>query len=122
MKPTHIPVIFIITIIISRTALFANSNRLSEALEKAEDNSVELQKVLDHYQDDSLKYQAAAFLIFNWNTTDCFHNRICSMNKEQVPCFAYRMLNQVPQSSVRVVKAVQNHAQHNNIKSSTDIG
>jgi hypothetical protein len=65
MKPTHIPAIFIITIIISCSALLADDNRLSEALEKAGDNSVELQKVLDHYQDDSLEYQAAVFLISN---------------------------------------------------------
>jgi hypothetical protein len=38
---------------------------LERALESAENNRVELEKVLDHYAHDSLKYKAACFLIEN---------------------------------------------------------
>ncbi len=42
-----------------------NQNRLEEALRQAGNNRAELEKVLSHYQNDSLKYQAAVFLIEN---------------------------------------------------------
>jgi hypothetical protein len=40
-------------------------NRLSVALRFAGENRGELEKVLDHYQDDTLKYKSACFLIEN---------------------------------------------------------
>lgn len=39
--------------------------RVSEALSMAKDNSKELQKVLQHYRGDSVKYRAAVYLIEN---------------------------------------------------------
>ena len=39
------------------------SDQLNRSLELAEDNRVELEKVLDHYKGDHLKYQAAEYLI-----------------------------------------------------------
>lgn len=39
--------------------------RLEEVLSLPLANKEELQKVLDHYKDDSLKYQAVCFLIRN---------------------------------------------------------
>ena len=41
------------------------SDSLEEALNLAGDNREELEKVLEHFKDDSLKYQAAKFLIEN---------------------------------------------------------
>ena len=43
----------------------SNKNRLQYALELSGDNRPELEKVLAHYRDDSLKYVAACFLIEN---------------------------------------------------------
>ena len=43
----------------------SNNNRLQYALELSGDNRPELEKVLAHYRDDSLKYVAACFLIEN---------------------------------------------------------
>lgn len=43
----------------------APHNALEEALEHAGENRNELEYVLDHYKDDSLKYKAAVFLIEN---------------------------------------------------------
>lgn len=43
----------------------SKKDRLSVALEMAEDNRIELEKVLVYYKNDSLKYRAACFLIEN---------------------------------------------------------
>ncbi|MDR2954689.1 MAG: discoidin domain-containing protein [Prevotella sp.] len=43
----------------------SNKSHLEYALEKAGDNRIELEEVLSHYQDDSLKLRAAIFLIEN---------------------------------------------------------
>lgn len=40
-------------------------DRLEYALEFAGENKRELEKVLEYYSDDSLKYRAACFLIVN---------------------------------------------------------
>ena len=40
-------------------------DRLQYALEFAGKNRIELEKVLEHYKSDSLKYRAACFLIKN---------------------------------------------------------
>jgi hypothetical protein len=42
-----------------------NENRLEETLSLADHNRGELEKVLNHYQDNPLKYKAAVFLIEN---------------------------------------------------------
>jgi len=42
-----------------------SSSALDRALDMAGDNRIELEKVLDHFKDDSLKYKAAVFLIEN---------------------------------------------------------
>ena len=42
-----------------------NKSRLSQALVYADSNRSELEKVLNHYKHDSLKYRAACFLIEN---------------------------------------------------------
>lgn len=47
----------------------------SHVLSKAGQNKAELQKVLDHYQGDSLKYQAACFLIANMDAHYCYASK-----------------------------------------------
>jgi hypothetical protein len=42
-----------------------NESDLEQALEYAEKNRPELERVLEHYRGDSLKYEAAVFLIKN---------------------------------------------------------
>ena len=42
-----------------------SSSALDRALDMAGDNRIELEKVLEHFKDDSLKYKAAVFLIEN---------------------------------------------------------
>ena len=44
---------------------FQEDNRLEQALQFAGTNRPELEKVLEHYEGDSLKYKAAKFLIMN---------------------------------------------------------
>lgn len=57
----------VINIIVAITALWGCSSptKLDKALSQAGDNRNELQHVLDHYSNDSLKYAAAVFLIEN---------------------------------------------------------
>lgn len=49
------------------------NNKLDFSLHQAKGNRVELEKVLNHYKNDSLKYKAATFLIENMN--GCFSIR-----------------------------------------------
>lgn len=64
-------IIFFETIIILLCMLYSckNKNTLDNVLNKANDNRLELLKVIDHYQNtdnkDSLKLKAALFLIEN---------------------------------------------------------
>ncbi len=55
----------IITSIICSCQIAETDNQLEYALELAKDNRQEMEKVLDHFSDDSVKYEAAAFLIRN---------------------------------------------------------
>lgn len=58
----------ILLLLLLSWGLYACSNHedyLEEALEMADSNRVELEKVLSHYKNDSLKYEAACFLIEN---------------------------------------------------------
>ena len=57
----------VINITVAITALWGCSSptKLDKALSQAGDNRDELQHVLDHYSNDSLKYAAAVFLIEN---------------------------------------------------------
>lgn len=45
------------------SCIFQTKDLLTEVLDSAGDNRAELEKVLNHYQEDSLKYRAACFLI-----------------------------------------------------------
>lgn len=56
--------IFTITMLASCT-LFDTDTQLEDALAMAGENRSELEKVLDHYENDSLKLEAAKFLISN---------------------------------------------------------
>ncbi|CEN36743.1 hypothetical protein [Capnocytophaga cynodegmi] len=51
----------------------SENNKLEFSLQQAKGNRIELEKVLNHYKNDSLKYKAATFLIENMN--GCFSNR-----------------------------------------------
>lgn len=55
--------LFLIVLIACSTC--ANDSSLEQALTSAGSNRVELEKVLNHYKHDSLKYYAAKFLIEN---------------------------------------------------------
>ena len=57
--------ILVFTICIMASCSFGET--LEETLNKAGENRIELEKVLSHYKNDSLKYQAACFLIENMN-------------------------------------------------------
>ncbi len=59
---THI-YLFVLLIIAASCGNVKTSERLEEALEMARDNRSELEQVLQHYADDSLKWEAARFLI-----------------------------------------------------------
>lgn len=54
----------ILSVVICFVACHAD-RRMEQVLELSGDNRAELQKVLDHYKGDSLKYEAACFLIEN---------------------------------------------------------
>lgn len=56
--------IFIISICLLSACNYV-PNRLEQALEQAGANRAELEKVLRHYESDTLKYRAACFLIEN---------------------------------------------------------
>lgn len=45
----------------------SENNKLEFSLQQAKGNCIELEKVLNHYKNDSLKYKAATFLIKNMN-------------------------------------------------------
>lgn len=47
------------------TCSCSGNRRLQFALEFAGDNRTELEKVLEHYKDNTLKYKVACFLIEN---------------------------------------------------------
>ena len=64
---------------------------LERALREAGDNRMELEKVLAYYRDDTLKYQAACFLIENMpdqyavlplDSTDTYARALLSLDKE----------------------------------------
>ena len=58
--------LFWITLLISSLVSchnFKEDRQLSFALERAGENRRELEQVLEHYKNDSLKYRAACFLI-----------------------------------------------------------
>ena len=60
--------LFWITLLISSLVSchnFKEDRQLSFALERAGENRRELEQVLEHYKNDSLKYRAACFLIKN---------------------------------------------------------
>ena len=57
--------LFMLLISITAFAAHQQIKSLEKALQRAGKNRYELQKVLDHYRTDSLKYQAACFLIKN---------------------------------------------------------
>lgn len=57
-------VLFIVGILLL-TVCCSDNERLNASLKQAGKNSVELQKVLDHYKNDKEKYRAARFLIEN---------------------------------------------------------
>ncbi|WP_236974536.1 hypothetical protein [Membranihabitans maritimus] len=54
-----------LTLILSTCGNQDLSDELEKALSLATDNQLELEKVLDHYSEDHLKYQAAEYLITN---------------------------------------------------------
>lgn len=64
---------------------------MERALREAGDNRMELEKVLAYYRDDTLKYQAACFLIENMpdqyavlplDSTDTYARALLSLDKE----------------------------------------
>lgn len=61
MKWNHVCLLVFLLLICS----CSRGNRLKFALEFAGDNRSELEKVLEHYKDSALKYEAACFLIEN---------------------------------------------------------
>lgn len=62
-KSTYFVILFYIFILIS--CISTNDHALAKALELAGTNRPELEAVLEHYRDDSLKLEAARFLIRN---------------------------------------------------------
>ncbi len=64
MKLRHLFIISATSVFVGCTALDAD-NRLEEVLAMADSNRIEMEKVLDHYEGDSMKMKAAKFLICN---------------------------------------------------------
>lgn len=56
---------FLIVVFLSLFSCMGTVDRLEWALTLAGENRTELEKVLQYYKDDSLKYKAACFLIEN---------------------------------------------------------
>lgn len=107
--------VFIIFVLLS-AGCFHKPNRLEEALAFAGENRAELEKVLEHYKEDSLKYRAACFLIENmprwygyegWQL-DTLHSLMAkqrqgiltTQEKQKWKKFDYRTLNKVYDAKV----------------------
>lgn len=81
---------------------------LERALREAGDNRMELEKVLAYYRDDTLKYQAACFLIENMpdqyavlplDSTDTYARALLSLDKEES-----RQLGNIPFACGRCIR------------------
>ena len=67
-KNIYILIIFTTTVL----SCFGDNEGVKNVLVKAGANRVELEKVLEHYRNDNLKYQAACFLIANMDAHFCY--------------------------------------------------
>lgn len=65
------------------------SNNLEDALSAAKINRIELEKVLNHYSNDSLKYEAACFLIKNMVFHFYYDGKELTKYRKYFSCFPY---------------------------------
>ena len=65
MNRVRMTIIWSLSIVFFVSCESAGDKRLDFALEQAGKNRIELEKVLNYYQNDSLKLEAARFLIRN---------------------------------------------------------
>ena len=83
-------VFLILTIFISACS---SSNQLEYALERAQTNRPEMEKVLCHYTDSEIKYRAAQYLISNMPAS--FGNLLQTKEALQPLYTAYDSINQM---------------------------
>ena len=79
--------LFWITLLISSLVSchnFKEDRQLSFALERAGENRRELEQVLEHYKNDSLKYRAACFLIKNMPGHYSYCGKITNTYNKQI--------------------------------------
>ncbi len=86
---TILPIILIV-IVSSNCAFAVNSNptypaNVSNALDSAGENRVELEKVLSIYRNDSLKYEAACYLIGNMPGHSYVTYKLVDTNNVEIP-------------------------------------
>ena len=66
---------FCIPFLFALLACTNETKQLDIALQQAKDNKEELEKVLTHFENDSLKYRAACFLIENMPYHDYYEGK-----------------------------------------------
>lgn len=74
---------FLFSVSFLTSCFFKEDKSLSFALEAAGENRCELEKVLDHYKDDSLKQEAARFLIRNMVYHQTYREVIVSAGQQK---------------------------------------
>lgn len=81
--------IWVLFIILCAVSCTHDNQRLEAALSLAGENRAELEKVLRHYEDDTLKYRAARFLIENMPYHTYYDGKELEKFRKYFTCFTH---------------------------------